>query len=291
MNQNGDEPAGLRVHVIASDERETALQSAGIEDTAFRHADRHTVTRFEARADHDYIAVFVPSFIYEGEHASLLEIFIKTDVLLVIADPALLAHADTLLQIPGGENESPAHRLSLLFGFLLPPELRVLQAIEDKIERLEERATGRKPEDHSLEIIALRKQLMVYKRYFESLQTVLEELAENQNELFSKHQLQMLHVHENRAGRYLGNVLNLRDYLTQVREAYQNQLDISLNETMRFFTVITSIFLPLTLIVGWYGMNLRMPELEFAVTYPIVIAVSLAFIVFSLVYSKRKGWF
>ena len=60
---------------------------------------------------------------------------------------------------------------------------------------------------------------------------------------------------------------------------------------MRFFTVITAVFLPLTLIAGWYGMNLRMPELKSALTYPIIIGVSLAFIVISLIYCKRKGWF
>jgi magnesium transporter len=59
---------------------------------------------------------------------------------------------------------------------------------------------------------------------------------------------------------------------------------------MRVFTVITAVFLPLTLIVGWYGMNLRMPELASPVTYPIIIGVSLVFLFVSLVYSKYKGW-
>ncbi|HRT81755.1 MAG TPA: CorA family divalent cation transporter, partial [Oscillospiraceae bacterium] len=85
-------------------------------------------------------------------------------------------------------------------------------------------------------------------------------------------------------------ILNQREYLTQVREAFQNQLDISLNETMRFFTVVTSIFLPLTLLVGWYGMNLRMPEFASNHAYPIVIAFSILFIILSLIFSKKKGW-
>jgi magnesium transporter len=47
--------------------------------------------------------------------------------------------------------------------------------------------------------------------------------------------------------------LNLRDYVTQVREAYQAELDISLNNIMKIFTVITAFFSPLTLLVGWYA--------------------------------------
>ena len=58
------------------------------------------------------------------------------------------------------------------------------------------------------------------------------------------------------------SVLNLRDYLSQVREAYQSQIDINLNNVMKIFTVITAIFLPLSLIAGWYGMNFNMPEYQ-----------------------------
>ncbi len=98
-------------------------------------------------------------------------------------------------------------------------------------------------------------------------------------------------MHTSRADRLLHNVINLRDYVTQVREAYQNQLDISLNKTMKLFTVITTIFLPLTLIVGWYGMNLQMPEYSWAFGYPIVVGISLLVIGGCILFFKRKKWF
>lgn len=64
----------------------------------------------------------------------------------------------------------------------------------------------------------------------------------------------------------------LRDYSVQVRESYQAQVDIRLNRMMYIFTFVTVIFLPLTLIVGWYGMNFSgMPELY----YPFVITLAL----------------
>lgn len=178
--------------------------------------------------------------------------------------------------------------LSLLFNQILSQHLDLLGEIEDQIEKLEERVTLKKPEDHTAAIIALRKQLLALKRYFEALYEGLEELKENQNSLFTKSQPQVFRAHKNKAGRLRNTVLNLRDYLTQVREAYQNQLDISLNDTMRFFTVITAIFLPLTLIVGWYGMHLKMQELAFEITYLIAIIVSVLFIVLSLIYCRKR---
>ena len=81
---------------------------------------------------------------------------------------------------------------------------------------------------------------------------------------------------------------NLREYVTQVREAYQAQIDINLNKIMKFFTVVTSIFLPLTLIVGWYGMNLKIPEFNWAYGYPCVIALCLVVSAAILVWFKKK---
>ena len=63
------------------------------------------------------------------------------------------------------------------------------------------------------------------------------------------------------------------------------------NHIMTILTVVTTIFMPLTLITGWYGMNFKyMPELDSVYGYPTVIAVSLAVAILSLVFFKYKKW-
>ena len=60
---------------------------------------------------------------------------------------------------------------------------------------------------------------------------------------------------------------------------------------MTLLTVVTTVFMPLTLIVGWYGMNFRyMPELDKPWGYPAVIALSVAVVVISLWFFKKKKW-
>ena len=77
----------------------------------------------------------------------------------------------------------------------------------------------------------------------------------------------------------------------QIRDLYKAQLDIKQNKIMTILTVVTTIFMPLTLIAGWYGMNFRyMPELERPMAYPVVIAVSVAIVVFSLIFFRKKRW-
>jgi magnesium transporter len=82
-----------------------------------------------------------------------------------------------------------------------------------------------------------------------------------------------------------------REYVTQLRDLFQSGIDIRQNRIMTLLTVITSIFLPLTLIAGWYGMNFRyMPELGWVWGYPAVIIVSILIVIGSLIWFKKKKW-
>jgi magnesium transporter len=166
-----------------------------------------------------------------------------------------------------------------------------LEKMETEISGLENALITSKKRTCVKEIVSLRKRLMVLKRYYEQLLNVLDELQENENEIMSSRSMRYFKIFSGKVDRLYHSVLNLRDYVTQVREAYQAEVDISLNYVMKVFTVITAIFLPLTLIAGWYGMNLKMPEVKWDFGYPMVILLSIAVVVFCLVFFKRKKWF
>ena len=120
---------------------------------------------------------------------------------------------------------------------------------------------------------------------------VLDILVENENGIFDGKTLRSFKMLYRRTERRFQNVLNLREYVTQVRESYEAEVDISLNTTMKIFTVVTTIFLPLTLIVGWYGMNLKMPEYGWKYGYLFVGLLSLTCIAGIIIFFKRKKWF
>ena len=95
----------------------------------------------------------------------------------------------------------------------------------------------------------------------------------------------------NRTDRYLSAVKNLQEMVSQLREAYQSQLSIEQNDLMKIFTVVTVIFLPLSLLAGWYGMNLSyIPELKWKYGYPVVILVSIVTVVALIWKFKKKKW-
>ena len=76
-----------------------------------------------------------------------------------------------------------------------------------------------------------------------------------------------------------------------MQDTYQAQLSIQQNDLMKVFTIVTAIFLPLTLLAGWYGMNfVNMPELHWRYGYPAVAGVSLAIVLGLVWFFKRKKW-
>ena len=101
------------------------------------------------------------------------------------------------------------------------------------------------------------------------------------------------------------HVVQVLDIVETYRELTANLMDVYLssvsnrmNEVMKTLTVVSSIFIPLTFIVGVYGMNFdtsvspwNMPELEFYWGYPLCWATMIAIALTLSYYFWRRGWF
>ncbi|MCD7872736.1 MAG: hypothetical protein LUG21_05470 [Clostridiales bacterium] len=83
----------------------------------------------------------------------------------------------------------------------------------------------------------------------------------------------------------------LRGSVVHLQDAYQSYIDLKLNHTMQIFTAVTTIFFPLTVIVGWYGMNFRnMPELSWKYGYLFVIVLSVIVVAVITFIVKKRKW-
>ena len=116
-----------------------------------------------------------------------------------------------------------------------------------------------------------------------------QELEENENGFFSDENIRYFHMFTSRVERLYNIAAYLRDYTEQLGDIYHLQLEAKQNRIMTVLTIVSTIFMPLTLITGWFGMNFRyMPELESPWAYPIVIVISVVIIVASLIYFRKK---
>ena len=167
---------------------------------------------------------------------------------------------------------------------------KILESMGNRITALEENMINAVPDNMiNRQIFQFKKELLTFRDYYEQLIDVGEELQENENHLFSEEDLKYIRLFTGKVNRLLGSVMSLMDMAVQLREVYEATLDINLNSIMKVFTVITTIFLPLTVITGWYGMNFNvMPELQWRYGYPYVIAFRIVIISVCIVYIKKK---
>ncbi len=143
--------------------------------------------------------------------------------------------------------------------------------------------------NNAKQISRYRKTLLKLKQHYESLDDVTDCLTAMSAKL-SEEDNALLSAFEKRITRLVGKVADLREYVTEIREAYQSQVDINQNKLMKTFTVITAIFMPLQLITGWYGMNIIMPETRFEYAYPVLIAVCALIVGICLWIFKRNKY-
>jgi len=137
----------------------------------------------------------------------------------------------------------------------------------------------------------IRSDIRKLRVHYEQLIDLSQELEENENDFFQEKNLRYFHLFSNRMARLHDMAASLRDYTIQLGDLYQSQIDLKQNHIMTILTVVTAIFMPLTLIVGWYGMNFKnMPELDSPLGYPIVIGVSIIIVVACLIFFKKKNW-
>lgn len=225
----------------------------------------------------------------EGQKETRIYIYCNTsDIIFLLDSP----HCLELLEQIDDKQEPFRQMLDFLLA-LTGDDVYVLHRMEDAITNLEDHLLTRtNPDDDSgIRVISLRRILLRMKRYYEQLTIVTSDLAESTNGIVPAHLHKRFAALDRRVDHLLDSVRHLQEYTTQAREAYQAQVDIEQNQIMKIFTVITAIFLPLTLIVGWYGMNFPMPEYAWSKGYAYVILLSVAVCIACFAAFKKKRWF
>lgn len=176
------------------------------------------------------------------------------------------------------------------FSRLLYKDFKLLEKMEFDLAELEDRMdlnTNKK--QFNTQLLLMKKKFLLIRNYYEQLIDIGEELRENDNNFFEDENLRYFKLFTDKVTRLVDNINYMHESLVQLREAYEVSIDINLNNIMKIFTVITTIFMPLTLIAGWYGMNFNsMPELKWKYGYISVIILSAAVVIICLWFFKKK---
>ncbi len=174
---------------------------------------------------------------------------------------------------------------------IVKDDLRVMEKFEKELDEMETKIQNDEKDISLNEANYVRAAIHYLLVHYEQLMDLSQELDENENGFFDENNLKYFHSYMSRLDRLYNNAASLRDYSIQIRDFHRESIAVKQNNIMTLLTVVTSVFMPLTLITGWYGMNFRyMPELNQQIAYPMVFVVCIIIVVISLLYFKRKKW-
>lgn len=223
----------------------------------------------------------------EGVHA--FGFYIKDREVMLIEDGGYTKLLVKKIQETINYVGSTRHLLLYLFEAMVEEDMIYLAQQEEKLAQMEEGLLHHLPEYFHEKVIAYRRQFQMYHVYYEQLIQIGEQMQGQQGCKNDSKEMISWQLYERRVQRLLDYVGVLREYLIQIRELYQSLMDERQNKVMSILTVVTTIFLPLSLIAGWYGMNFPgMPEFQWEYAYPVVILVSIGIIVLEILFFRKK---
>ena len=135
----------------------------------------------------------------------------------------------------------------------------------------------------------MRGDIRDLKNHYEQLLDLGQIFEENENNFFKEENIRYFHLFLNRIERLRDISSSIRDYTVQIQDFYKSHLDIKQNRIITVLTVITSIFMPLNLITGWFGMNFKYTS-DMDWGYPLVIISSILIVIVCFCVFKKKKW-
>ena len=187
-----------------------------------------------------------------------------------------------------GSEDGHAFMLNLLH-LLMQDDVLQLERLEESMYALEEELLKGIPENFQERTARCRRKLFTLHTYYEQMVNLAQNMEDAPHLARQDETCAEWGRLADKAERLHNHVEMLREYLIQIRELYQSRTAEQQNRIMTMLTVITTIFLPLTLIAGWYGMNFpNMPELRWRYGYAVVIGLSVLIVTLEILYFKKK---
>jgi magnesium transporter len=167
----------------------------------------------------------------------------------------------------------------------------VLENLGEQIEFLEEELVT-DPDPGTLQSIhKLKRELIFLRKSVWPLREVIGVLERGESPLFQESSLIYLRDVYDHTIQIIETIETFRDMVSGMLDIYLSSISNRMNEVMKVLTIIATVFIPLSFIVGLYGMNFSyMPELQWKWGYFGVWGVIILVVVGMLTYFRRKKW-
>lgn len=244
----------------------------------------------------DYLFVTVHALVRDdGEmHDHELEVFLGRDYLITIHNdplPELDRAFKRCLIDPKRQDLGPDYLLYLIVDEMTDSLFPMLDAMDDEIDRIEDEIINKAKPETLGRIFQLKQEYIQMRRSVAPMRDVINALAGTRYGFIdSKTALYFRDVYD-RLSRIYELIETARDLLGNALDTYLSVQSNQLNNVTKTLTIIATIFLPISFIVGWGGMNFDLMPFREEVVFWIVNISLIAIPVGMLIYFKKQGWF
>lgn len=171
--------------------------------------------------------------------------------------------------------ETPSLLAYTLIDAIVDNTFPIIERMDDVTDLIEQEVLQNAHPALLAHLVNLKRSIMRLSRVTGPQGLLLGQLANGIHPRFRGTEMLFRDIHDHQLW-VSEQILDLRDRADHAVDTYHSVLSLKQNETMRVLSVVASIFLPLTLLAGIYGMNFQhMPELQWRYGYFVVLAVML----------------
>ena len=249
-------------------------------------------SKMETQQNCMYGTLFIPKLSdVMGEKYKMMFFINKRNIVIVDDDSFSMRIIGRIRRKRSHQANSKAKFIYNFISEFMNKDMMTLANYEKKLMEIEKEVLEDEEfEDFQSQIAPIRAELLTLQEYYDEMMDLGHELEENENHFFAKKELKYFGILSDRSDHLKNKATQLLAYAKQIKEDYQTNMDARQNKSMQMLTIISTIFLPLTLVTSWYGMNFEnMPELQKG--YPWVIFVCLAIIIFCIIIFKKRKMF
>ncbi len=260
----------------------------------------NTDTRPKIEITDDYLFIVMKMLTYNAEH-KILE---TEQVSFILGKTFLFSFSERSDEIFNPIKERISSQLGrirkrgsdyllyALMDIVVDNYFLALEKIEERIELLDDEIINTPNKSQIESIYNLRNLLLLIRRSIWPSREIVNQLIKDDSELLNESIEPYLRDLYDHTIHITESIEQQREVTNGLMEIYLSMMSNKMNEVMKVLTVIATIFIPLTFIVGIYGMNFHyMPELEWPWAYFAVWGVMLAVVIAMIFYFKKKDWF
>ncbi|CAF3531248.1 unnamed protein product [Rotaria sp. Silwood1] len=243
------------------------------------------------------VKLIYPDHITQKIHIEQISFYLKDNILITFQEKSNNIFDRIRNRIRHNKGRVRRSKIDYLFYSLMDTivdkYMDVLNIANTKVEAIDHQLMQTLSRDTLETIYDLKRDMLDYRRLISPLKEIINRLQkEEETQIIQESTIIYLKDLFDHIVQVTDTIDTYREMLASFIDFYMMLNSNAMNEVVKTLTIISTIFIPLTFIVGIYGMNFEnMPELRWKYSYYIVLSVMVLLTLIMLTWFKRKKWF